>query len=389
MPRRRKASSWSNRRFLLLLLVALSGLAGVGLVFPSLSVDYDNGTRSNLEDFPTEQKVPLLLQNTNSSSSSSRHPNFMVNFPLCLVHVGKAAGSSVSCGLGLIYANCEGMPRDKLPRVHFFHMRRNNCPPNTQTYVVTLRNPVTRIQSWFEFEKDIVPTRKNKQEEQQLKRKRGMLFEECYSNFTDLVLRGLKPLKNPVRNAKPVNMTCPERAWAAVLGARAFSYHEWYNYEHYWNGIKGPARFPRNNNNHQSSSLQVLRTEHLLEDWSTISTEPLFRPVNRGKSSSSSIAAGGGGNDLLSNLNKEAVDHLCHAMCPEIQIYKQILEVAENINTSQKQMSMNELRTFCPLEKNLEARECPGIPSFPSLKVPLRQYQTETKKRFYEIMPPT
>jgi hypothetical protein len=352
------------------------------LVVPSLSIDGISSTPKSEEGdgiLPTISSTFKLHNNNNNNNKTSvpvlpsnnhSHPNFLVNFPLCLVHVGKAAGSSVSCGLGLIYANCEGMPRDKLPRTHFFHMRRNNCPSDTQTYLVTLRNPLTRLQSWFDFEKNIVPSRKNKQEEEQLKRKRGMLFTDCYSNFSDLVTVGLRPLiPRTTVAAKPDNMTCPERAWAAVLGVRAFSYHEWYNYEHYWNGMHTHAGFENR------SSLHVLRTEHLMEDWSTISTEQLFRPVNRGKST----------RDPWQALSKEAVENLCRALCPEIQMYKRILTLADNANESQVRASVEEVQALCPSE-TLQVRACPGIPTFPLLKVSRRQYQTETKKRLFEMM---
>eukprot|EP00535_Pseudo-nitzschia_heimii_P013549 CAMPEP_0197199012 /NCGR_PEP_ID=MMETSP1423-20130617/33669_1 /TAXON_ID=476441 /ORGANISM="Pseudo-nitzschia heimii, Strain UNC1101" /LENGTH=191 /DNA_ID=CAMNT_0042652863 /DNA_START=459 /DNA_END=1031 /DNA_ORIENTATION=+ len=154
---------------------------------------------------------------------------------------------------------------------------------------MTVRNPLMRIQSWFNFEKDILPTRKNKQAQERLRWKRGMLFKDCYDNFVDLVVNGLDvpdSLMNQngtynILKERPVNMTCRERAWAAILGVREFSYHEWYNYEHYWEGIKV---FLRKN---LKPTLLVLRTEHLSSDWSQLSKEELFRQVNKGSLSSS------------------------------------------------------------------------------------------------------
>jgi hypothetical protein len=317
----------------------------------------------------------------NNSWNSPHHPNFSIEFPLCLVHVGKAAGSSVSCGLGLFYADCEGMPRDKLPQTHFFHMRRNTCPPSTtKTYLVTLRNPLTRMQSWFDFEKNIVPSRRNQQEEAKIKHQRGMLFTECYGSFADLVSIGLRPLANQsvVSVAKPVDMTCPERAWAAILGVRAFSYHEWYNYEHYWTGMHNHGY--SNNNNR---SLKVLRTEHLQEDWATISTETLFRPVNRRKSNQTTTTPSTTTTMQLLD-NKEAMENLCRALCPEIQMYKEILQHADNLDDAQHRESIQEVQVLCPLE-TVAVRECLGIPTFPPIRVPRRQYQTVTKKRMFQI----
>ena len=349
MPRRR-TRLWGNLSFILATLASLSILVGMRTVVSSFSIPADTVSEEN----------PTL-----PSDSST----FRVEFPLCLVHVGKAAGSSVSCGLGLTYADCEGMPRDKLEQTYHFHMRRNNCPSNTRSYAVTLRNPITRLQSWFDFEKNIVPTRKNKHQEEQMKRKRGMLFTECYSDFGNLATTGLQPLQEEVSVAKPINMTCPQRAWAAALGVRAFSYHEWYNYEHYWTGIQNHPGFENR------SSVHGLRMEHLIEDWSTVTTEKLFRPVNQGSSSKSS-----------KTLSSEAMINLCRALCPEIQIYKQFLQLADNLEDVQVEESIREVQVFCPLETR-HIRECPEIPTFPKLNVPRQQYKAETKKRLFQIMP--
>jgi hypothetical protein len=126
-----------------------------------------------------------------------------------------------------MYADCEGMPRDPpLPHVHYFHMRKNTCHQEIATYLMTIRNPLTRIQSWFNFEKDIVPSRRNKQAEERLRWKRGMIFTECYDNFADLVTKGIGTMYHlnlhstttvsdnsndtyKISSERPINMTCP------------------------------------------------------------------------------------------------------------------------------------------------------------------------------------
>ena len=346
----------------------------------------------------------------------SNHPNFTFDFPLCLVHVGKTAGSSISCGLGLMYANCEGMPRQPpVPRTGYFHMRKNNCLRNDEkdkqnqniaTLLMTIRNPLTRIQSWFNFEKDILPTRQNKQTEERLRWKRGMLFSDCYDNFSNLVTEGLELSSLPttttndnttadddaehyeiISTERPVNMTCKERAWAAVLGVREFSYHEWYNYEHYWTALQklyhlGSSSNNNKNNDSKSSSLLVLRTEHLLEDWSKLSKEELFRQVNKGSIPS---ASSNNSTSVDDDYSSRFWSNLCRAMCPEIQIYQQILEHATNMNVSQVQESISEVQVMCPQYDSSKQRSCPGIPRFPLIKVPRRQYVGETKKRLFVV----
>eukprot|EP00533_Pseudo-nitzschia_delicatissima_P007575 CAMPEP_0116082388 /NCGR_PEP_ID=MMETSP0327-20121206/2709_1 /TAXON_ID=44447 /ORGANISM="Pseudo-nitzschia delicatissima, Strain B596" /LENGTH=192 /DNA_ID=CAMNT_0003573197 /DNA_START=611 /DNA_END=1188 /DNA_ORIENTATION=+ len=150
-------------------------------------------------------------------------------------------------------------------------------------------------------------------------------------------------------------MTCQERAWAAALGAREFSYHEWYNYEHYWTVLQ--QRFLNKN-----ASIMVLRTEHLLEDWSKLSKEDLYKQVNKGKGASSVVA--------LSNSSETKLEsdrfwsNLCRAMCPEIKIYQQILEQAHNLETSQLQASIQEIQALCP-HYDPKSTECLEIPDFP------------------------
>lgn len=333
--------------------------------------------------------------------SNIHHPNFTFDFPLCLVHIGKAAGSSISCGLGLTYADCEGMPRPALPNTHYFHMRRNNCPQNTRTFLLTLRNPLTRLRSWFDFEKDILPSRRNERDQMELRRMRGMLFAECFPTFDSLVHTGLMHLTGDsssttppvVVESDPVNMTCQERAWSAVLGVREFSYHEWYNYEHYWTALQNhPARPSLRNN---SSGIVVVRTEHLIEDWSQLSKEPLFRQVNRGNNRAIQEHDGRqhhhgrvvetSKQSSFDAFNDTFLVNLCRALCPEIQIYKQILDSAQNLNESQVHDSIREVQAWCPLE-GIAVRACPDIPTFPPMKVSRRRYASETKKRLFQIV---
>ena len=307
--------------------------------------------------------VPPTLENPTSYT----HENFTVDFPLCLVHIGKAGGSSISCGLGLTYADCEGMPREKLPNTSFFHMRRNRCPAETtRTYVVTVRNPITRIISWFEFEKDRVPNGGRPHRVRKANRQRARLFKECYSRFEDLASEGLQPLANYTISASNIeDMTCSERAWAAILGVRPFSYHEWYNYEYYWTELQNHRQLHNN-----GASIKILRSEHLSDDWSKISTEALFRHVNRGVTPANQTV-----------LSDKAIHNLCRALCPEIQIYKKFLG-AGNLLQSESEESIQELSAMCPLE-TIQQRHCSDIPTFPLLHVPIRLYNMQVKKRLY------
>lgn len=116
------------------------------------------------------------------------------------------------------------MPRESLiQNVHYFHLGKNTCNEGKgiKTYLMLIRNPLTRIQSWFNFEKNILPSRKNKQAEIRLRWKRGMIFNECYNTFADLVINGIGTIHRnrdsyKILSGRSINMTCPERALAAL-----------------------------------------------------------------------------------------------------------------------------------------------------------------------------
>jgi hypothetical protein len=57
-------------------------------------------------------------------------------------------------------------------------------------------------------------------------------------------------------------MSCPQRAWAAITGAFGFASHNRYNYEFYAGLMKSVATSPMRT--------FVLRTEHLASDWNTV-----------------------------------------------------------------------------------------------------------------------
>ena len=222
-------------------------------------------------------------------------------------------------------------------------------------------------------------------------------------------------------------MTCPERAWAAVLGLRDFSYHEYYNYDYYYTSVlqqieqqplsvesqHGTQHGTQHQNHKNNTSFLVLRTEHIAEDWSNISTEKLFRQVNRrGTRGNVAVAdiddtatavAAAVGNLTTSETPTSTKDqqepqrstkddninwtNLCHALCDEIQVYKKILFNAHNLNRTQIDLSINEVREMCP-DETIEVRQCEEStrPKFPLIKVSRQQYRAEpdSKKKFQQ-----
>jgi RecB family exonuclease len=144
--------------------------------------------------------------------------------------------------------------------------------------------------------------------------------------------------------------TCSRRAWRAITGEVGYATHNMYNYRLYYNQVLQQDASPR---------IAVLRTEHLAEDWRRIEKDVLQ-----------------GSNDPFGDDNfqfpqkhaskKKRKDYylsessqkvICSALCQEIQVYKQILARAVNLNKDDYAESMQELQQHCPEEASLSS--CP------------------------------
>lgn len=146
------------------------------------------------------------------------------------------------------------------------------------------------------------------------------------------------------------------------------SYHEYFNYEYYWGGL-------RRHNRNENASFIVLRTEHLQHDWNTaLSQQPLLGRLNSNDHD--------GTTELFQSLPGDARINLCRALCLEIQYYFQFLQLADNLTPHQVQDSVRNVRNDCP-EIDI-GTPCPdNIPNFPPLYVYKSQYARLVKKRFY------
>jgi hypothetical protein len=86
---------------------------------------------------------------------------------ICFVHVGKSAGSTLSCSLGFLHGRCKKWRRDgsyviKIPKApgllpdsvtNMIHNGWNDCMDQTFSYFLfVVRDPIKRLQSWFTYE---------------------------------------------------------------------------------------------------------------------------------------------------------------------------------------------------------------------------------------------
>ena len=354
---------------------------------------------------------------------------------LCFVHVGKTAGSLLSCVLGVDPDACNSptawnhyeVVRLTSPlsrRVQeggYIHLGHDldTCDAMASTMIVSIRNPLDRFRSAFAYESVLEYPRPD-----QVFRKawywerqwmRAHLFVDCYAQLQDLALQGLtspqpQQSSNNTNNtissnhhnhhdnttlsssrwhidtAHVENMTCPERAWAMVTGARRLADHAWYNYEYYHDVIQ--QRIQKNNKNKKENmTILVLRTEHLAEDWNAIhawlsshtplSTHtttthqlPLFLngshvfPDNR-HHSTATVRSSAVQLSRQQPLTREAMDYLCQALCWELQYYKHFLYKAVNLQDIHRQASLDELQQSCPHEPRHVRTDCGTmIPTF-------------------------
>lgn len=270
---------------------------------------------------------------------------------VCFVNIGKTAGSSVACSLGFAYDQCPiehvRIPNGNLPQfaTSMMHKELNDCQDyDFEFYMVSVRDPLERLKSWFAYERlattSIATTASNDEEDDdedeidELYAKRKQLFLDCpFHTMEDLGGElGLGGNKGNV---------CCQRAWDAVQGIEPYSDHNYYNFGYYYDQVLEMDRKPR---------IVVLRTEHLEQDWTAIETELLDGPEPFPTNFSFPQRHSSYRRPEDSTLSVESRTNICLALCQEIQIYKVLLELAENLSEDDYFESMRELRKQCPDE---------------------------------------
>jgi hypothetical protein len=136
------------------------------------------------EDSSSESNVKSKTDSTTNISTKTNETNFSIRpdwpklyqkYPadqapktnICFVHVGKSAGSTLSCYLGFMHGRCkrwkkDGSPVIKLPKApgllpdsvtNMIHNGWNDCTDQTFSYFLfVVRDPIKRLQSWFTYE---------------------------------------------------------------------------------------------------------------------------------------------------------------------------------------------------------------------------------------------
>lgn len=253
---------------------------------------------------------------------------------LCFVHVGKTAGTTIACYLGFRYRGEEQfmMPKGRLRdnTVHAFHNWINDCPDDDDYYLFATRDPISRIQSWFTYERPL--SYRGEQDIESLQQKR--LFIDCpFPHLNNLAEDGLGD--NPT-----VPKTCRKRAFDAIRGYRIFYRHNFYNYQWYLDHV--PKEKP----------LMVLRQEYLATDWTSaeaflarLANDTSHFAITFPHRNRSPIVA-----EADKYLSEKALKNLCAVLCKEIQAYKTILDRSVNLSPEDKAASLESLGQKCPRE---------------------------------------
>jgi len=250
---------------------------------------------------------------------------------VCLVHVGKTAGSTIGCYLGF-QLHCDDSvtyPTGHLPNytTNVFHNDVNDCPndPPPAYYLFTLRHPLKRRQSSYVYDRR--GTKYNASE----------LYKKCpFYTLNDLAERGLASDGNS-------SAVCKERAYNAIRGYERFGYHLFHNYRHYTIATLAD----------ETRKLLVIQTEHLQEDWR--SAEALLG----GNATAIDFPTFNKASNKISRdsyLSKKSQALLCNALSEEIEVYKSLLRRAVNLSPEQVKTSLDELSTSCPHE--VSQRSC-------------------------------
>jgi hypothetical protein len=256
---------------------------------------------------------------------------------ICFVHVGKTSGSTIACYLGFLYGCDESIQLSSSNRLisqteHLIHNWINDCPEDDEYYLFSLRDPVARMRSWFTYERP-PPGSNPTTYAYQIKKP---LFIDCpFSTFYDLVEQGLG---DPAVYTN-VSAACHQRAWDALVGKTAYTRHNYYNYQYYYNLA------PRN------ATILAIRTEYLQQDWTSAEMiiardTPDYRP------SQITFPQLNPSPNIIerdsSHLSPIGMKNLCRALCWEIKSYLTILSRAVNLTPQDVANSVRLMRSSCP-----------------------------------------
>jgi hypothetical protein len=271
------------------------------------------------------------------------------NNKFAYLHVGKAGGSSLYCILvnGADDFFCKGWSSSldipPLISVHFeerIHMGGTQHQTNHSVFLVSLRNPVERIISAFNYEQKI----------KWIQKSLPAFRRTCFpGEVQELFLKGLSP-SPPTNNETDQEHYCWRLAHDVTKGnIPNYNSHFTYNYESYEKVFlptgKHLLAIRTSQMNQDLVNLQrLLQTGMVPDVMVNVTKMDVVEVRNKDKRTVN--------NDGLSG---EAYANACQVLCQEIQVYKRFLYRAENLDDQMVSESIRELQAVCPAER-FEAR---------------------------------
>lgn len=288
--------------------------------------------------------------------------------PICMLHVGKTAGSLLACAFGFPLPTCNITQQHtrNIPDLQRLsrrvrmgghsHVGTYSCNPQAAAYIVPIRNPIERIRSWFYFEQTGVG---------------GLHTDACYHNSFERLVDNLESAVNSTFPVAVENMTCAQTAWAALMGARRIGCNSFYNFEYYYGEAQ---RHPPSHGRSKEQPMLVVRTEHIEADINAANR--LIGGKGAPGTALAAVSTNAGthynskhqSNASSSVLSLASLDltFLCRALCRDIQYYKRFLFRASNLQPSQIQESIQHVGHYCPNETEVLREDCadhvPWIP---------------------------
>jgi hypothetical protein len=216
----------------------------------------------------------------------------------------------------------------------------------------TLRNPVTRVVSWFRYlnpanclpyedyystacntNRSIVNNHKNKKGSQW-----SFKFFKCFptiNHFADALLSS-SSFEQEISDDGNSNNNCSLLAWKTIRGESSpSSSHMYFNHRYYWQ--ETVAKYP-------NMEIWVARTEYLWDDLDRIETLLLGKTTTTSTaprhSKKRNVTHGSEGHVQKESLSAKSQMRLCCALKEEITVYGNLLERATNLEDSARNQSL-------------------------------------------------
>jgi hypothetical protein len=350
---------------------------------PPMNKDYQQHDKPTIVGATTTATTDV----NNTMTSSSWPP---INPKLYLIHVGKTGGSSIVKALSL--SNYSKSVKCMIRRTKTKTTRKNKCykyPSNTTSkltqsilgvyhtwspllnkadkswllqntniFLFTIRNPISRLQSAYNYHRDGTHTviKQNNGKRNTYKDVKQYFYTHCYSDgfnnmITKLRTTGIHKTTNTVNDDNMDDDDCYTIGKNVLLGkSNQGDVHFQYNYEYYYN-------YTINQYTEHTHALAVVRTEYPWEDViqlnqqlgdddaeSSISSKNYWNTKKGYKVTHGSENYINDTEDIISIPN---AIYLCCLLYNEIEIYQLLLLKARNLSDEQKRISLNELLTTC------------------------------------------